>query len=205
MLLREKIETDVFDYLELTNSLSGYANVRGKINRLLSNGEIIRIKKGIYTFPEPLRRHPLAAGPIANMLYGPSYVSGDYALAHYGLIPDMATVITSMTRGRPRNFKTPVGAFQYFQRNAADYSIGVQLQESNSGSYMIASPEKAVYDKALIDRRFTGDGIETYLFEDIRIEPDALSNLNEDILASLRFAACGRMLKLVEFLEGLRK
>lgn len=48
--LREQIKTDVFGYLELTSVLSDYANVRGKINRLLANGEIIRIKKGIYSY-----------------------------------------------------------------------------------------------------------------------------------------------------------
>ena len=77
-ILRNVIPYDIFDYLELTSVLSRYANVRGKIRRLLADGEMIRIKKGLYTFPAGSRRYPLNPILVANRIYGPSYVSGDY-------------------------------------------------------------------------------------------------------------------------------
>ena len=109
--IRQLIESDVFDYAQLIDVLSGYGNVRAKIGRLLASGEIIRIKKGIYTFPEYLRRFPLNPCVLANMIYGPSYVSSDYALSYYGLIPERVELVTSMTTGRPRRFSTLVGNF----------------------------------------------------------------------------------------------
>jgi len=128
--LRQKITGDLFDYAQLTDVLSGYGNVRTKIGRLLASGEVIRIKKGFYTFPEYLRKAPLNSCAIANMIYGPSYVSCDYALAYYGMIPERVEAVTSMTLGRPREFSTPVGNFIYLQRNAADYSIGIDGMDS---------------------------------------------------------------------------
>lgn len=197
--LREKISTDVFSYVEMTALLSSYGNIRTKIKRLVDNGEIIRIKKGIYIFPEALRRTSLNPAMIANIIYGPSYVSCDYALSYYGLIPESVVSVSSMTTGRSRDFDTPVGHFQYFQRNASDYAIGVQLENG----CLFASVEKAIYDKALTDRRFDGCYIAAYLDQDLRLDLSELPKLNHDILQSLKSASRGRMKKLVIFLETL--
>lgn len=197
--LREKISTDVFSYVELTALLSSYGNIRTKIQRMLDNGEIIRIKKGLYAFPEALRRTPLNPAMIANIIYGPSYVSCDYALSYYGLIPESVVSVSSMTTGRSRAFDTPFGHFQYFQRNAPDYAIGVQLENG----CLIACFEKAIYDKALTDRRFDGCDIAAYLDQDLRLDLSELPKLNHDILQSLKSASCGRMNNLVTFLETL--
>jgi hypothetical protein len=197
--LRKRISTEVFSYVELTDLLASYGNVRNKIQRMLNNGEIIRIKKGLYIFPEALRRAPLNTAMIANMMYGPSYVSCDYALSYYGLIPESVVSVSSMTMGRSRKFDTPVGHFQYFQHNAPDYSIGVQLENG----CLFASIEKAIYDKVLIDSRFDGNDIATYLEQDLRLDISSLPKLNHDILQSLNSASRGRMNKLIIFLENL--
>lgn len=201
MSLREKISSDVFDYLQLTDALSAYGNVRGKIGRLLANREIIRIKKGFYTFPEYLLRAPLNPCVVANMLYGPSYVSGDYALSHYGLIPERVEVITSMTNGRSRTFTTPVGTYQYFQRTSQDYSIGILCRENSESSFLIADPAKAIYDKVLTDLRFTGDDVEEYLLEDLRFDEDGLNILDKVTLGELAALSVGRMKLLVQYLQ----
>lgn len=203
--LRQQIEADIFDYAQLTDALAGYGNIRAKIGRLLAAGEVIRIKKGLYAFPEYLRKAPLNPCVIANMLYGPSYVSCDYALAYYGMIPEKVELVTSMTTGRPREFETPVGNFAYFQRNAADYSIGIESGDSGNGGFLIASREKAIYDKAQTDKRFTGNDIREYLLDDLRLEEDALPQLKRDVLMELRMAARGRMAKLVNFLGDVQK
>lgn len=198
--LRQAINTDVFDYAQLTNALAGYGNIRAKIGRLLASGEAIRIKKGLYVFPEYLRKAPLNPCIIANMLYGPSYVSCDYALSYYGMIPERVELVTSMTTGRPRKFSTPVGNFAYFQRNSSDYSTGIECIDSESGGFLIASREKALYDKVLNDRRFTGEGIREYLLDDLRLEKDSLHHMNRKILLELLKTARGRMAKFADFL-----
>lgn len=199
-LLRKQIETDVFDYLQLTDALADYANIRGKIGRLIASGEIIRIKKGLYAFPDYLRRGTLNSCAIANMIYGPSYVSCDYALSYYGMIPEKVEAVASMTPGRSRRFETPVGNYFYHQRRGADDSVGVERVDLSGVGYLIASPEKALYDKVFVDKRFTGEGIEEYLLEDLRVDEDSLDRLNRSVLEELQKTARGRMSLLVKFL-----
>lgn len=203
--LRKYIKTDVFDYVQLTHALTGYANIRGKIGRLIASGEIIRIKKGFYAFPDYLTRSPLNPCVIANMIYGPSYVSCDYALSYYGMIPEKVEQITSMTTGRSRQFDTPVGNYVYYQRHSADYSIGVEWIESNGSGFLIALREKAIYDKVAVDKRFTGKGIEEYLLDDLRIEEDSLYGLNRSVLKELQRTASGKALLLIKFLLERQK
>ena len=201
--LRQKIQSDIFDYVQLSDALSGFSNIRTKIGRLLASGEIIRIRKGLYTFPEYLRRSPLNPCVAANMVYGPSYVSCDYALSYYGMIPERVELITSMTTGRQRAFSTPIGCFTYRQRKAKDYAIGIESVETPSGNFLIASREKAIYDKALTDPRFDGVNIKEYLLADLRLDEESLSQLDVETLLELRDSAVGRMLKLVKtLLEG---
>ncbi|MCQ2397293.1 MAG: hypothetical protein MJ106_06320 [Lentisphaeria bacterium] len=202
--LREIIETDIFDYLQLTAALSEYSNVRCKIGRMLSNGEIIRLRKGLYTFPAYMRKHPLNSGIVASMLHGPSYLSLDYALSFWGMIPESVCTVTSVTTTRPRVFLTPVGRFEYLSMMSEAYSIGVMMIEAKHGNFLMATKEKALFDKAYFDRRFTGDGIEDYLFEDLRIDSESLFGLDCEVLTQLQMVARGRMKKFVSFLQRIQ-
>ena len=55
-LIRGKVSGEVFDYQVLLDALSGYAKPRDKITRLLADGAIVRIKKGLYCFGKAFRR-----------------------------------------------------------------------------------------------------------------------------------------------------
>ncbi len=46
-------------------------------------------------------------------MYGPSYISLEYALQYHGLIPERVEAVTSVTTGRSRRFASPVGLFTY--------------------------------------------------------------------------------------------
>jgi predicted transcriptional regulator of viral defense system len=198
--LRKLIQVDVFSYVQLSDALRDYANIRTKIGRLIRTGEIIRIKKGLYTFPEYLRRSPLNPCVVANILYGHSYVSCDYALSYYGMIPENVELICSMTTGRSRSFATPVGNYCYYQHNAGEYSIGIELVKDSHGDFLIASREKAVYDKVITDKRFDGSDVANYLFDDLRLDEEMIAALNHQLLMDLRQFSRGRMTKLLDFL-----
>jgi len=77
------------------------------------HGYLIPLKRGIYVFSEDLRKQPLSMGFIANNLLLPSYVSLEYALSYYDLIPERVTVYTSVTTQKTTTFKTPIGIFEY--------------------------------------------------------------------------------------------
>ena len=179
--LLKSIPYEEFDYQTLLDAVQGYARPRMKISGMLARGDIVRVKKGLYILGEPLRRRPFCRELLANLIYGPSYISLEYALHYYGLIPERVETITSVTSGRSRTFATPVGAFSYRMIPLEAFRTGMDRVELTDGrSFLMATPEKALADRIVADR---GAGISTrkelleYLLTTLRIDPAGLSTL----------------------------
>lgn len=178
--VRNQIEGEIFDYSQLMLALSHYRKPRDSVSTLLKRGRIIRVRKGLYVFGPMWRRTPLALEPLANLVYGPSAISIDYALSWYGLIPERVTTITSTTTGRSREFLTPVGHFSYAQLSGNRFSVGLIRHSSPGGSLLMAEPLKALADKVWTDNRFKPTSTASYtdyLFADLRIDEDTLAPL----------------------------
>jgi hypothetical protein len=183
--LRGKVTGEVFDYQVLMDALSMYSKPRDVVTRLLSEGIIIRIKKGLYCFGEVYRRRPVSREYIANLVYGPSYVSLEYAMHYHGMIPDRVHTVTSVTTKRSKEYSTHFGVFYYRMLSNDRYAIGQMLDSSVESSFLIATPEKALVDKVWTDSRFDGTRIsefEQYLVEDLRIEPETLEGLDSNLM-----------------------
>ncbi len=145
------IKTPYVDTQTLLSLLTDYRKPRECILRMVKNGELIRLKNGFFLIAIKVSDGTNGMVPyeqIANLLYGPSYVSLEWALSFYGMIPERVHTVTSMTIGRNKEYHTPVGDFSYFGVSSDRYSIGiVQKQSSNSiGGFLMASPEKALAD-----------------------------------------------------------
>lgn len=187
--LRQSIPFEEFDYQALMGALAKYASPRDKVTDLLAKEIIIRIKKGLYVFGEKWRRRPYSREILANLLYGPSCVSLDYALSYHGLTPERVEAITSVTPKRGAHFLTPVGLFLYSNIPQAGFAVGLCRVELEDGrGFLIAAPEKALADKVRQDR---GLGLRTqkdtlrYLVENLRIDESTLRDLNSELLFEL--------------------
>lgn len=181
--LKNIIGEEIVDFNELHAVLHNYAHPRGKINQWLKTGELIRVKKGLYIFGDKARRVPYSMELLANLIYGPSAISLQYALAYYGLIPEAVNTVTSITSKRHKKFNTPIGDFSYTYLPAAKYALGIQLQIlPNKMSFLIASPEKALCDLVALsskDLQLTSeDAFVAFLFEDLRIDEALFSELS---------------------------
>ncbi len=201
MELRHQIPFEEFDYQILLDALRGYAHPRKKITALLRKGEIIRVKKGLYIFGEQHRRAPYCRELLANLIYGPSCVSLEYALQYHGLIPEQVETVTSVTCGRSRSFTTPVGQFSYRSIQLNAYRIGVDRIELADGrAFLMALPEKALADRVVAER---GSSLKTqkelalFLYDNLRVDPTALQRLDPEALASIALAYGSRRLKLL--------
>jgi len=199
--LRLTIPFEEFDYQTLLDSLREYAHPRKKITSLLSMGDLVRVKKGLYLFGERYRRTPFCRELLANLIYGPSYISLEYALHFHGLIPERAETITSVTCGRSRSFETPAGHFSYRMVPMQAYRLGIDRIELADGrSFLMALPEKALADRVVMER---GAGIATqkdlavYLNDNLRIDRDALMQLDCNNLLMVADAYGSRRLKLL--------
>jgi len=206
--IRESLPQELFDYQALRECLRGYQKPRDRIQRLVAKGDIVRVRKGLYTFGEPFRRQPVVREYLANLVYGPSYVSLDSALSFHGLVPERVEAVTSVTTGRSRRFETPFGTFTYRMLTPARYSAGVQLVTAAEPAFLMASPEKALVDKVWTDSRFAGARIRDfgpYLLDDLRIEPEGLRSLDAERLAAVGQAyESPKIDNLLRFLRSLR-
>lgn len=197
MDIRELVPTDTLDYQQLISALRGYAKPRDRISALLADGSLLRVRKGLYVFGERYRRGPISREQLANLIYGPSYVSLDYALSRCGLIPERVESVTSVTMGENRRFATPFGLFTYRPLSPRRYAPGVRWAGEGGARYLLASPEKALVDKVWADKRFSPAGpgdFDAYLFEDLRLDEQRLLSLNRARLAAIaRAFASGKI------------
>lgn len=202
--VRGRIQAEIFDYQTLIDALKGLAYPRNKINDLLRQGVILRVKKGLYVFGDGRRRHPYSRELLANLVYGPSYVSLDQALAYHGLIPERVEALTSVTPNRSRRFATPVGLFVYRRIPARAYEVGmIRAEGDREQAFLIASPEKALADKIVSVRGGRIASIAEmgrFLEADLRVDAGALRSLSAERIDE--FASRYRSAKL-RHLSGL--
>jgi len=188
-----------FDYLALMGVLADYKRPRDKVTKLLKHKDIIRIKKGLYVLGKKLRRDPVNRELLGNLIYGPSYISLEYALSMHQLIPERAETVTSVTLNKTKSFSTPMGNFTYRHVKSAYYSLGQYIQFLPDGrSYLLACPEKALADKVYFSNRlYTVSDLKAYLFDDLRIDYKDFAGLDADFFQELADAAGKRPLTLL--------
>jgi len=199
--LRSSVDGEEFDYQTLLNGLKGYASPRDAITRLLRSGAVIRVKKGLYVFGPAYARRAYSRELLANLIYGPSYVSLDYALQHYGLIPEHVQAVTSATCSRARRFLTPVGLFMYRPVPLSVYWMGISRVETDGNVMaLMATPEKALADKVRNDRGIDINSVRrmhSYLLEDLRIDEEGLAGLDADEIDKIGEACRSRKIVLL--------
>ena len=144
---------------------------------------------------------------VANLIYGPSYVSLDYALSYHGLIPERVNTITSVTIGRSRSFHTPLGSFSYRMLKESRYALGAALESVGKATFLMATAEKALADKVWADKRIGGFNVAdyaAYLSDDLRIERETLRNLDSSRLRDIALTYNSvKINNLLGYLEGL--
>lgn len=120
--------------------------LRNQLNRWQVKGMVIKLRKGLYLLNEHDRKiHPSRIF-LANALYSPSYVSTEYALGYYDLIPEKVEDVTSITTKNVKKFKNPFGTFIY-QHLKNDLFFGFkEILDENKLPVHIAEPEKAMLD-----------------------------------------------------------
>jgi hypothetical protein len=196
--IQKKMGQIPFDYNFLLSKLHEYHFPRNKIGTMIKSGEIIRIKKGLYII-SPEYSGSAHRFLLANLIFGPSYVSLESALAYWGMIPEQVNMVTCVTSKRNKRFNTPVGVFSYRHISPGSYSVGLtRIKNDNDGSsFLMATPEKALCDRAgvvhLKSIKETGDFVE----EGLRIDREELRKLNPDDLLSISESYPGRSVKLL--------
>ena len=161
---------------ELVMQYKNYSDAIGKIHREVKKGNLIPIVKGVYETDKNVPGHYLS-----GTIYGPSYLSFEYALSYHGLIPERVYTYTSATynKSRSKKYHNDFGLYTYRDIPKEAYPYGVSAHIENGYSYVIAIPEKALCDRLYIAPPQTSmKGIKTLIFENLRIDEDAFYALD---------------------------
>lgn len=206
-LLAEKAlrqtETGIFTFGDVVTwySNSSRAAVYAQVQRALKTGDVIQIRRGLYHLSRTVFPRLVSVEVLANLIYGPSYVSFESALSYHGWIPEAVRNCLSVTSLRPRSFETVHGVFSYTQIKQSPLLAGVQNVDSGGGSFFIATPLKALAD--MVAARGLDWTDCRPLVESLRIEPDDLERLQPEdfeVLEGVYYSKRART-----FLAGIRK
>jgi hypothetical protein len=171
------------DYSSLIRFLSEFYRAPArKLQELQKSEDLIRLKKGFYILNPKKTSRVYRPTAVANLLYGPSYLSLEYALSHYGLIPERVEEMTSVTPAKNKVYQTKVGVFSYDHLSMDLYPLFTEFSPlEGGGNYLIATPEKAIFDWLTLktsDNEFkTPSETKAYLEADIRVDWKQLLNL----------------------------
>ena len=159
----------------ILEELQSYANPKTNLSRMVKQGKYFQIARGLYETDKNVPGHLLAGS-----IYGPSYISFEYALGFYGMIPEAVYTITSATfeKRKKKKYETAFGTFTYRDVPSAAFPLNIRLIQEGSYFYRIAEPEKA-----LCDQLYTMPPAKNIkllaelLFDDLRIEETELLKL----------------------------
>jgi hypothetical protein len=157
-----------------------YTVPKTKLSRLVKSGKLIQIRRGL--FADDIKTSRRAIAPV---IYGPSYISFQYALAAAGLIPERVQVITSASYCKNKNkvYKTPFGEYRYFYLPPAIYPYRIRMETEDGMSYLIASAEKALCDSVYkVPGISTANAMDALLIDDWRMDRDELANLDSEFI-----------------------
>ncbi len=184
----------------LKNRYSGYSNPLDKIKRDASNGSLFRLTRGIYETDG--NTDPCL---LASSILSPSYLSFDWALSYYGLIPEKVFSITSASLNirKSKTFTNKFGRYEYSDISSNVFSEGLTYLERGDYIVKIATKEKAICD-SLSKWRVVNSvkSLKELLFVDKRIDEDEFSNC--DFKLMMRLAALYKktnldlLIKLIE-------
>ncbi len=167
--------------LNLKEKYKDYTDINGKIKRDVDKGLLFPIVRGIYE-----TNNSVDGFLLASYIYGPSYLSFEYALSFHNLIPERVVLYTNASFGKrkSKSYKNHFGLYTYRDVPNAAFPFSVKAYEEDGYAYFIASPEKALCDLLYIRKPVTSiKELKKVFFEDLRISKDMFEQLNfEEIM-----------------------
>lgn len=167
----------------LKKKYRNYSNPLDKIKREVDNGFLFRLTKGIYETDGNID-----PSLLASFILSPSYLSFDWALSYYGLIPEKVVAITSASLHVRKNktFINRFGRYEYTDISSKAFSEGLACLESGDYIVKIATKEKAICDSLSKWRVVNNiNSLKELLFIDKRINVDEFQSCDFKLMSRL--------------------
>ncbi|MCL5986312.1 MAG: hypothetical protein M1371_07070 [Actinobacteria bacterium] len=134
---RKKMQKNIFskEEAQIVAFNTAPSILKLQLHQWVKSGELVTLKRGLYTFTD----RQVDKVEVARYLYSPCYISLEYALNLYGLIPDIPFAMTMVTPKATRKFNTIFGQFVY-RKIKKEAFLGFDEEK------LIAEKEKALVD-----------------------------------------------------------
>lgn len=174
----------IYDIQALKSVYREYSNINQKVMIETEKGNLTRVKRGLYS--DNLIKDFLI---VANIACNPSYISFEYALSFYGLIPEYVSTCTSACFNKKNNktYITKDRIFEYRSVPNDVFSYGIIFLKNEKGvRYKIASKEKALCDTLYSKKPIrTITDLRVLLFDDLRVDEEEFNKLDFDFIRSI--------------------
>ena len=184
----------------LISELSEYVNPKAKIGRMTEEGLLFPIIRGFYE-----DRPDTPAHYLAGVIYGPSYISFEFALAYYGLIEKRTGPVSCAAYGKRKEkyHETSFGVFTYRDIPKKAFSEELILHRENGYSFIMASPEKAFCDELYkLSPAANLKELRTLMFDEIGIGKRKINRLDPAVMFRLAdLYGCRNLHLLTSFLR----
>lgn len=160
----------------ILDELKGYRAPANKLARMVRQGDLIPVVRGLYETQRDVPGYLLAAS-----IYGPSYLSFDFALSYWQLIPEAVYAFTSATfdKKKKKRFDTPFGVFLYRDVPRKAYPVGINIMTEGERTFLLAEPEKALCDKLYTLPPIQSQrDLHALLFDDLRMDKEGFGRLD---------------------------
>lgn len=148
-------------------------NLNYWVKKMIKQEDLLALKKGLYTtrlyllgLEKNLSLRESYLEYLANIIRYPSYLSLEYALSKYGVIPEGVYSLTSITLKSSRVYKNALGNFIY-RSIKKDLFSGFEYKDFEGKRIKMATKEKAFFDYLYFRKES--------LLDDLRINWDVFS------------------------------
>lgn len=155
---------------DLTRHQADKQAIRNQLRRWHKKRLLIKLKRGIFILNAGDRKINPSKMYIANQLVSPSYVSMEYSLSFYGLIPESVSDVTNITTKKTRLFKNEVGNFIYQHVSPAAFRGFKSIKDEAGLDVFIAEPEKALIDTCYLNLKIFKKDYEGVFLENYRLQ-----------------------------------
>ncbi len=145
-----------------------------QLTRWTARGLVWRLKRNLYTLPDSDRRVQFSGRWLANTLYSPSYLSLEFALSWYDMIPERVYEFTSVSLQKTACFKNNLGTFRYHHIKDECFFGFHEVVDEFGKMVMMAHPEKALLD--FVYFRKDWQSTRDYLQKNLRLQGIAKLN-----------------------------
>ncbi|MDR3559176.1 MAG: hypothetical protein P4L62_05000 [Candidatus Pacebacteria bacterium] len=143
---KKMLKYPIFTSKEVRNIFFNEPAILVQIAFWSKKGYLKKIKKGLYAMANT--QNNINPMELAEKIYAPSYLSLEFMLHHYGIIPDVPGTFTSVTSRKTMFYKTDFGNFSY-QKIKPEFFFGY-IRQDNAG---MAAPEKALFDYLYLNKK----------------------------------------------------